>query len=254
MKKLFISLVVSALAGVAVAAGGGNVHLDHMEPDVSNKASLQSGLRTYMDYCAGCHSLAYARYNRVARDLDIPEDIFMENIVFDDNAKFGDLMKFAMDAKDAKAWFGATPPDLTMVTRVKGGPDWVYTYLRSFYKDDSRPYGVNNAVFKDVGMPHVMLELQGLCSDKPHAAEGHSYDPLTGAEISEEACTSYSVEGSLSAEEFDGVIYDLVNFLHYMAEPYQADRKRLGWFVFAFLAILMVPAVLLQRELHKDIH
>lgn len=254
MKKLLTSILLSAVAGFAVAAGGGNVALDHMTPDVSDKVSLQNGLRTYMDYCAGCHSLAYARYNRVARDLDIPEDIFMENIVFTEGAKFGDLMKFSMDAKDGKAWFGATPPDLTMVTRVKGGPDWVYTYLRSFYKDDSRPYGVNNAVFKDVGMPHVMLELQGLCASKPHAGEHHEYDPLTGAEIGGEACESYAMEGALSTEEFDGVIYDLVNFLHYMAEPYQADRKRLGWFVFAFLAILMVPAVLLQRELHKDIH
>lgn len=254
MKKILISLVMSAFAGGAFAAGGGDVHLDHMSPDVSDKVSLQNGLRTYMDFCAGCHSLEYARYNRVARDLDIPEDIFMESIVFAEDAKFGDLMKFSMDAKDAKAWFGATPPDLTMVTRVKGGPDWVYTYLRSFYKDDSRPYGVNNAVFKDVGMPHVMLELQGLCSDKPHADEGHQYDPLTGAEISAESCENYAVEGSLTTEEFDGVVYDLVNFLHYMAEPYQADRKRLGWFVFAFLAILLVPAVLLQRELHKDIH
>jgi ubiquinol-cytochrome c reductase cytochrome c1 subunit len=254
MRKLAITLLMSVAAGLSFAAGGGDVHLDHMTPDVSDKVSLQGGLRTYMDYCAGCHSLAYARYNRVARDLDIPEDIFMENIVFDDNAKFGDLMEFSMDEKDGKAWFGAAPPDLTMVTRVKGGPDWVYTYLRSFYKDESRPYGVNNAVFKDVGMPHVMLELQGLCSDKPHASEGHGYDPLTGDEIASEACTGYAVEGALSEEEYDEVVYDLVNFLHYMAEPYQADRKRLGWFVFAFLAILLVPSILLQRELHKDIH
>jgi ubiquinol-cytochrome c reductase cytochrome c1 subunit len=254
MKKILIAVVLSGFASLSLAAGGGNVHLDHMEPDAHDIVSLQEGLRTYMDYCAGCHSLGYARYNRVAKDLDIPEDIFMDSIVFSDDAKFGDLMKFSMNEKDGKAWFGAAPPDLTMVTRVKGGADWVYTYLRSFYKDDSRPYGVNNSVLANVGMPHVMMDLQGLCSDKPHAAEGHSVDPLTGAELLHETCDSYSVEGELSAEEFDEVVYDLVNFLSYMAEPYKSDRIRLGWFVFAFLTILLVPSVLLQRELHKDIH
>lgn len=253
MKKILTTIAVTVLANVAFAAGGADVHLDHMKPDAHDKVSLQEGLRTYMDYCSGCHSVEYARYNRVARDLDIPEDIFMENIVFAEDAKFGDLMKFAMSAEDGKKWFGATPLDLTMVTRVRG-VDWVYTYLRSFYKDESRPYGVNNAVFKDVGMPHVLLELQGLCAEAPHHSEGESYDPLTGNAIAEDACTGYAVEGELTSEEFDEVVYDLVNFLNYMGEPYQNDRKRLGWFVFAFLTILMVPAVLLQRELHKDIH
>lgn len=253
MKKFLTTIVLSALASVGFAAGGGDVHLDHMEPDAHDKVSLQEGLRTYMDYCAGCHSLGYARYNRVARDLDIPEEIFMENIVFAEDAKFGDLMKFAMDEKDGKQWFGAAPPDLTMVTRVRG-VDWVYTYLRSFYKDESRPYGVNNAVFKDVGMPHVLLPLQGLCAEKPHAGEGHEFDPLTGEEMSADACSGYALEGELNSEEFDEVVYDLVNFLNYMGEPYQNDRKRLGWFVFAFLTILLVPSILLQRELHKDIH
>jgi ubiquinol-cytochrome c reductase cytochrome c1 subunit len=254
MKKVLTAFVLSVLASVTMAAGGADIALDHMEADYNDKASLQNGLRTYMDFCAGCHSLEYARYNRVARDLDIPEDIFMDNIVFAQDAKFGDLMKFAMDADDGKKWFGATPPDLTMVTRVKGGPDWVYTYLRGFYKDESRPYGVNNSVFKDVGMPHVMLELQGLCSSAPHHGGEHSLDPLTGESIGEGACDSYAIEGALTESEFDNVVYDLVNFLDYMAEPYKKDRHRLGWFVFAFLTILLVPSVLLQRELHKDIH
>lgn len=252
MKKILTILTLSVLANMAFAAGA-EVQLDEMKPDASDNVSLQNGLRTYMDFCAGCHSLAYARYNRVAKDLDIPESIFMENIVFDEDAKFGDLMKFAMDLEDGKKWFGAAPLDLTMVTRVRG-VDWVYTYLRSFYADDSRPYGVNNAVFKDVGMPHVLLPLQGLCAEKPHATDDQSVDPLTGNAIAEEACSSYAVEGELSSDEFDQVVYDLVNFLNYMAEPYQNDRKRLGWFVFAFLTILLVPSVLLQRELHKDIH
>jgi len=249
--NILLTLIVSVTASVA-SASGGDVVLDHMKPDMSNQISLQQGLRTYMDYCSGCHSLEYARYNRVAKDLDIPENIFMENIVFAEDGKFGDLMKFAMSTEDGKAWFGSAPPDLTMVTRVRG-IDWVYTYLRSFYEDDSRPYGVNNSVFKDVGMPHVLAPLQGVCASKPHHVELEEVDPLTGKFMEHDACEHYSVEGSLTESEYNKVIYNLVNFLNYMGEPYQNDRKRLGWIVFAFLTILLVPAVLLQRELHKDI-
>ncbi|TCS36179.1 cytochrome c1 [Reinekea marinisedimentorum] len=233
-------------------AAGGDVHLEHMSPDMKDTVSLQNGLRTYMDYCAGCHSLGYARYNRVARDLDIPEDIFMENIVFAEDAKFGDLMKFAMSAENGKAWFGSAPPDLTMVTRVRG-VDWVYSYLLGFYKDETRPYGVNNAVFKDVGMPHVLMDLQGLCSSAPHPAEDAKIDPLTGESIHSDACAGYSVEGELTSHEYEEVVYNLVNFLNYMGEPYQMDRKRIGLYVFAFLAVFFFVSLLLQKELFKDI-
>lgn len=252
MIKSTLTLVMSFMM-VTVVWASGEEHLDEMKPDSHDNVSLQEGLRTYMDYCAGCHSLSHARYNRVAKDLDIPEDVFMESIVFDEGARFGDLMEFAMSQEDGKKWFGSAPPDLTSVTRVRG-VDWVYTYLRSFYKDESRPYGVNNAVFKGVGMPHVLLELQGLCATKPHVHEGAEFDPLTGHEIVPDSCESYVVEGAQTAEEFDKTVYDLVNFLNYMGEPYQNDRRRLGWFVFAFLLVLLVPSVLLQRELHKDIH
>lgn len=253
MRKLFSLLICVLASNFALAAGGGDVHLDHIDVDATNTVSLQRGLRTYMDYCAGCHSLEYARYNRVARDLEIPEDIFMENIVFSEGARFGDLMKFSMAASDGRDWFGAAPPDLTMVTRVRG-VDWVYSYLRAFYADPDRPYGVNNAVFADVAMPHVMLGLQGLCSEAPHQTDAVGIDPLTGLSIQSDRCTHFEVEGDLEESEFDEVVYDLVNFLNYMGEPYQEDRKRLGWFVFAFLTVLLVLSVLLQRELHKDIH
>lgn len=252
IRNILIALTIGLSATMAAAAGGSNVYLDHMKPDMKNTESLQEGLRTFMDFCAGCHSMEYARYNRVARDLDIPEDVFMENIVFSDDVRFGDLMTIAMDKSDGKAWFGATPPDLTMVTRVRG-VDWVYTYLRSFYKDDSRPYGVNNSVYPKVGMPHVMLELQGLCAH-PASSESHGgVDPLTGNEIHDGSCSNYAVEGELDEHEFDKVVYDLVNFLNYMGEPYQNDRKSLGWKVFAFLSVLLVLSILLQRELFKDI-
>lgn len=252
IKKIVSAAAFTAAASFGFAAGGGDVHLEHMTPDMDDKVSLQDGLRVYMDYCSGCHSLGYARYNRVARDLDIPEELFMENIVFSETAKFGDHMEFAMSEKDGKAWFGSAPPDLTMVTRVRG-VDWVYSYLLGFYKDDSRPYGVNNTVFKDVGMPHVLMELQGLCSSAPHATEEAHLDPLTGDLIHSEACESYAYDGSLTQHEYEGVIYDLVNFLNYMGEPYQMDRKRIGLYVFAFLAVFFFVSLLLQRELYKDI-
>ncbi|MFQ3230989.1 cytochrome c1 [Reinekea sp.] len=251
IKNILTAIAISLLSTAALAAGG-NVQLDHMKPDMSDKVSMQEGLRTYMDYCAACHSLGFARYNRVARDLEIPEDIMMSQIAFAQDAKFGDLMKFAMTEKDGKAWFGAAPPDLTMVTRVRG-VDWVYSYMRGFYKDDSRPYGVNNTVFKDVGMPHVLIGLQGLCAVKPDHVDHNAVDPLTGDALHSDACSSYKQEGSLNAHEYDEVVYNLVNFLNYMAEPYQQERKILGWKVLAFLLVLFVFATLLQRELFKDL-
>lgn len=252
IKKILTATAISLLSTVALAAGGGDVQLDHMTPDMNDKVSMQKGLRTYMDYCAACHSLGFARYNRVARDLEIPEDVMMSQVAFAQDAKFGDLMEFAMTQKDGKAWFGAAPPDLTMVTRVRG-VDWVYSYLRGFYKDDSRPYGVNNTVFKDVGMPHVLVGLQGLCAVKPGHVEHGAVDPLTGEEMHADACSAYEQEGSLDAQGYDEVVYDLVNFLNYMGEPYQQERTRLGWKVLAFLLILLVFATLLQRELFKDL-
>lgn len=251
MKKLFLSLILSMSPLVALAAGA-EVELDHIETDMSDKASLQRGVQTYMNYCMACHSLEYARYNRVATDLDIPEEIFMENLVFTD-AAFGSLMENAMSYDDGADWFGAAPPDLTLVARVRS-PDWLYTYLRGFYQDESRPLGVNNTVFANVGMPHVLIELQGLCAEPPHAVSERRFDPLTGNLIIEGGCENYAVEGSMTKAEYDETIYDLVNFLEYVGEPYADERKRIGWMVFAFLAVFLVIGQLLYRELWKDIH
>jgi ubiquinol-cytochrome c reductase cytochrome b subunit len=212
-----------------------------------------------MNYCMGCHSLQYSRYNRVANDLGIPEDLMMANMVFDPTVKFGDLMENAMDDANAKTWFGAAPPDLTLVSRARQ-PEWLYTYLRTFYRDDTRPYGFNNKVFKDVGMPHVLLELQGMqeCAMGPVKASngGVKRDPLTGADILEEPCGTFTITeaGSMSPEEYDVAMYDLVNFLAYTAEPIAAERQRLGLFVLLFIAIFTVFAWLLNREYWKDVH
>jgi ubiquinol-cytochrome c reductase cytochrome c1 subunit len=251
MKKLFLSLMMS-IAPLAAFGAGEAVELDSIQTDITDKASLQRGAQTYMNYCMACHSLEYARYNRVASDLDIPEEIFMDNLMFTD-AAIGSLMENSMSNEDGAAWFGIAPPDLTLVARVRG-EDWLYTYMRGFYEDESRPLGVNNSVFANVGMPHVLMELQGLCAEAPGAVSERRFDPLTGNLITEGGCDNYVVEGSQTKAEYDETIYDLVNFLDYMGEPYANDRERIGWMVFAFLAVFLVIGQLLYRELWKDIH
>ena len=182
---LILALTILPLKAVGAdsAHNCGSIACDEFSADPHDKASLQNGARVYMNYCMGCHSLKYSRYNRVADDLGIPEDLMEGNLMFDPNVKIGALMNNAMDDRTAKGWFGATPPDLTLVSRARQ-PEWLYTYLRNFHRDDSRPYGVNNRVFKDVGMPHVMLELQGMqeCAMGPVVARngGVKRDPLTG--------------------------------------------------------------------------
>ena len=157
-EKQFAALILAILPAFTFAAGPA-VHLDKVDIDLTDKAAMQDGLKTFANYCMGCHGAQYQRYERVATDLGIPEEVMMDNIVFTD-AKFGDHMKIGMKPEDAKVWFGAAPPDLTLVARVRGN-DWLYTYMRSFYEDPARPYGVNNSVFPNVGMPHVLAPLQG---------------------------------------------------------------------------------------------
>lgn len=256
---LALILALTALPLKAVGASGGNVHLDHMEVDLHDQSSLQNGAGLYMNYCMGCHSLQYSRYGRVADDLGIPHDLMEANLMFDPDQKIGSLMENSTADDMAKRWWGATPPDLTLVARARG-TDWLYTYLRTFYADPSRPWGVNNKVFKDVGMPHVLLELQGLqtCSAGPVAAAngGVKRDPLTGEDILEDPCGRFEIveEGKLSAEEYDEAVYDLVNFLAYVGEPAALKRERIGVYTLLFILLFTVFAWLLNREYWKDVH
>ncbi len=265
MKKHLFALVLS-FASTLVFAGEATYPLDDVKFDPSDKASLQHGAQVFMNYCMGCHSLRYERYERLSKGLDIPEDMVMDNLRFDPNAKIGDLMVNAMETKQAKKWFGAAPPDLTLEARARG-PRWIYTYLRTFYKDPARPWGVNNKVFPDVGMPHVLLELQGLqeCEPGPVLADngGVRRDPLSGKEVLFDASgkplnpcgrLKVVVPGKLTPQEYDKTVYDLVNFLNYIAEPMQEQRKHTGIFVLFFLGILFVFAWLLNREYWKDVH
>ena len=193
-----VSLLTSNLSAAGGAACGNYLSEDGLTKgecdkayvDATDKSSLQRGAQIYMNYCLGCHSLKYARYKKVSEDLEIPLDMFEDNLIFGDQ-KMGDLIQVGMDPKEAKEWFGNTPPDLTLEAGLRG-PDWVYTYLKSFYIDESRPLGVNNKVYENVGMPHVLVDLQGtpqsVCRQIPYVAEngGIRQDPLSGERLTQE--------------------------------------------------------------------
>jgi len=266
MKKQLLAFVFALVPLVAFASSEEKWPLDHIQVNPGDQASLQRGAQVYMNYCMGCHSLQYERYERLVNGLGIPEDMVEKYLKFNHDAKIGELMVNAMPAQQAKQWFGAAPPDLTLEARARS-PEWLYTYLRTFYRDPARPWGVNNKVFPDVGMPHVLLELQGLqeCQPGPVLAEngGIRRDPLTGKEVllGEDGkplnpCGRLKVvtPGKLTPKEYDQAVYDLVNFLSYVAEPMQQKRQHVGIYVLAFLALLFVFAWLLNREYWKDVH
>jgi len=258
MKKFVIALVMALLPLTAGAAGGAKLPLDHIELDYTNLGSLQRGMATFVNRCMGCHSAQYQRFERAAQDLEIPNKLVEEYLIFSDQKKIGDHMTIGMSANDAKVWFGNPPPDLTLEARLRGA-DWVYTYLRSFYADETRPWGVNNAVFKDVGMPNVLEDLQGTqqlrCSQQDLLLKGigGEVDPLTGKP--QVGCLTVDAgSGDLDQAEFDRVIYDLVNFMAYMAEPSKADAHRIGTYVLVFLFFFFFLAYALKREYWKDVH
>ena len=253
---LALTVIPLEVVGAESEFDCGAMPCDRIDLDIRDSASLQKGAQTYMNYCMGCHSLKYARYNRVAEDLGIPQDLMRDNLIFDPAVKVGALMNNAMDVERAKVWFGAAPPDLTLVARSRS-PNWLYTYLLAFYEDRSRPYGVNNRVYENVGMPHVLLDLQGLKACVETVVDTR-LEPLSGTAMAEhhDACGTMETvtEGRLSTEEYEQTIYDLVNFLAYIAEPIKADRQRIGVYVLLFIAVFYVFATLLNREYWKDVH
>jgi|TARA_B110000438_G_scaffold149723_1_gene144036 ubiquinol-cytochrome c reductase cytochrome b subunit len=263
-KTIGAILVVATMVILPIKAVGsegkscGTINCDPFEPQLNNDASLQRGAQLAVNYCMGCHSFKYSRWERVADDLNIPHQMMLDNMIFS-GQKIGELMDIAMPSDKAKEWFGATPPDLTLVARSRS-PEWVYTYLRHFYADPSRPLGVNNKVYKDVGMPHALLDLQGLTECIPGSSlatnGGIKRDLLTGEDVLDNPCGGYEIikAGSLSPEEYDAAVFDLVNFLTYVAEPMAEQRKHIGKMVLLFLLLLMVPVMLLNREYWKGIH
>ena len=261
-------LSLLTLVSVNILADAYAYPLDHITPNLNDKASLQRGVKTYMNYCMGCHSLKYQRYVRTARDLDIPDALMLEHLAFDPDTKIGDLMESSISTENARFWFGAPPPDLTLVSNLKGGPDWIYTYLRTFYVDASRPFGMNNLVFENVAMPHVLAGLQGLQMrpDCIQVSQIASQDEAHQQPMTEEKCGHEVIEagayplvavpgtGSLTTEEYDQVIYDLANFMYYVGEPARIERTRIGVYVLLFLAFFYIFTWLLGREYHKAFH
>jgi ubiquinol-cytochrome c reductase cytochrome c1 subunit len=232
MKKLFIA--ICALVPMFAFAAGSSIPLDSANNDLTDKESLKNGFKTYINYCLGCHQLQYQRYNRTFKDLGIEEADGVANYMFT-GEKAGDHITNTMPTKEAAKWFGTAPPDLTLEARLRS-PDWIYTYLRSFYMDDKRPFGVNNTVFKDVGMPHVLQDLQGVSS------------------IDEQGNITPALGGSLTTEEYDVVVRDLTNFLEYVGEPSKLERKSMGVKVLIFLFIFFIISYFLKKEYWKDIH
>lgn len=249
MKKIIIALL-TLVPSLALAAGGA-VALDSANNDITDKQSLRNGASTFMNNCLGCHELQYQRYNRTFSDLEIDEQEGIETLMFT-GEKVGDHITNTMPKKEAAAWFGAAPPDLTLAARFRSS-DWLYTYLRSFYIDSSRPFGVNNVVFKDVGMPHVFQQLQGVQELSAEAKAmlalpANEHRPLTSADL------VLTQPGQLTPAEYDEVVRDLVNFLEYTGEPSKVERHRLGYWVIGFLFILFILSYLLKKEYWRDVH
>lgn len=257
LSALFITQINAAEGGPCKDYG----ECDKFKYSLNDMESLQRGASTFLNYCYGCHSLQYSRWGRVAKDLQIPEDIFFENLVFDKSVKPGDLMTGSMPKEESAKWFGVAPPDLTLVSRVRGD-DWIYSYLRTYYEDSSKQYGVNNLVYPNTAMPNVLMALQGnqklICKDIPvFASNGGEKRDLNGNTVTKEKCGFLEVEqetGQLTKEEFDNLIYDLTNFLVYVGEPAKAERERIGWYVIFYFLIFTALSSLLYREYHKDYH
>ena len=245
-KMLFALLLVPLVALAATE----EIKLDRAPIDGQDLISLQRGVWAFVNYCLNCHSANYMRYNRL-NELGLTEQQIRDNLVFTES-KVGDLMKNAMDPKDSREWFGAPPPDLTVIARARAshagsGADWLYTFLRSFYRDPSRPTGWNNTVFPNVGMPHVLYQLQGEQVLKTERVQGPGY-PIEVQKLALEK------PGTMAPIGYDRLVADLVNYLNYMAEPAAGDRKQIGIYVLWFLGVMFVLAYLLKKEYWKDVH
>lgn len=245
MTKRFLSpLLAVVLAGAATVAGAASeVHLEAAQTNLGDKASLQRGAALFMNYCSGCHSLGLQRYSRMAEDLDLTEAQVMNNLVFT-NAKFGEQIKASMTPAEGEKWFGKAPPDLSLVARNKlGGPDWAYTFLKSFYVDETRPAGWNNTVLPGASMPNVLAELQGM-----------QRAVMSGGQTPHVEKLELASPGRLAPDEFDRVVRDIANFLRYVGEPAAIKRESIGLWVVLFLAAFTFLAWILKTEYWKDVH
>ncbi len=250
-----ITVMFTAFSSSSMAAGGGNENLDKVYLNVNDVESLRNGARIFANNCLSCHSAEHARYNRVANDLGIPLDALKGTLMFASD-KVGDLMVATMSDADAKKWFGVVPPDLTLISRVKK-PDWLYTYLRSFYKDEKSVTGWNNILLENAAMPHVLWEMQGSPTLISKPGEGEEID-VSDESIYVAGGAKFDVsnrpESALSNAEFDKAMRDVTNFLAYLSEPAQLQRKTIGVWTIAFLILLLMLVMLLKKEFWRDVH
>lgn len=257
--RIPVSLRRAAAAGLLLvslgASTGAYAHEGDSFPsagiDVHNKASLQRGARNFMNYCSGCHSAQYVRYNRIAADLDIPEEVLRQNLIFNPDAKDSDVIRTSLSTEDAKRWFGNAPPDLSLIARSRG-VDYISAYLKSYYVDPSRPTGVNNLVLKGTAMPHVLASLQGVQQAEfknvpVKMADGTVHDEPTFEKF------VAGTPGSLTPAQYDEFVRDTVNFLSYMGEPIQVRRQAIGIWVMLFLLLFVALAYALKSEYWKDV-
>jgi len=248
MKKLAIALfsavLLLPLSSLTVSAAGG-AGVEHSGANINDTASLQRGARLYVNYCLGCHSLSFMRYNRMADDLDLTEEMVMENLVFSD-AKFADTMDIAMHPERAKAWFGKAPPDLSLIGRSRGA-DWLYSYLRGFYQDENGEW--NNTLLPNASMPHVLWTLQGIQTPvyrQETNADGFTHEVIDHFEL--------TTPGTQTEQEFKETARDIAAFLDYAGEPAKLKRKGIGVWVIMFLVLFTFIAYLLKAEYWRDVH
>lgn len=239
IRKLWIGML--ALAMPALALANPEVHLDKAPIDLKDRVSLQRGAKLFNSYCLSCHSASYMRYNRL-KDIGMSEEQIKKELVLPEGVKLGSTMQSSMDKEAAKQVYGVAPPDLSVIARSRS-PDWIYTYLRSFYVDSSRPSGWNNLIFPNVGMPHMLADLQGEQKLVTENHEGHEVRKLV-----------LDKPGSLKPAEYDAAIADVVGYLVFMGEPAKLVRYNLGIKVLGFLFVLLVLVYALKREFWKDIH
>ena len=239
--------VIAFVLGLGLAGAAAAQHeaaLDNANNNIANTASLQRGAKYFVNYCLGCHSAKYVRYNRLGQDLQLSEQQLIDNLMFTGERPF-DTMSNAMRPEDSERWFGITPPDLSLIARSRG-TDYIYTFLRSFYAAPDSETGANNLVLPGTAMPHVLWELQGTQRAVFATDEEHG-----GTEVFERF--DIAVPGALGVEEFDNVVRDIVNFLDYIGEPIKRERQQLGIRVIGFLLVFLLIAFMLKKEIWKDV-
>jgi ubiquinol-cytochrome c reductase cytochrome c1 subunit len=240
-----VATFVAGLGLCGTASAQHEAELDVANTNIKSQQSLQEGAKYFVNYCLGCHSAQYVRYNRLAEDLGLTEQQLVDNLMFTGERPF-DTMSIAMRPEDATRWFGNDPPDLSLVARSRG-KDWLYTFLRGFYVDPARPTGANNIVLPNAAMPPVLWELQGLQRAK------FSIDAEHGGEQVFDGFETIQ-PGTMTAEEFDNAMLHLVNFLDYIGEPIKREREALGIRVIGFLLVFLLIAYMLKKEIWKDVH